>query len=54
VTFRGAMRGDKKMTYWVGFKISIESEHIFLESSEDFDQAKKMYEQTKEGFSRRI
>jgi hypothetical protein len=35
------------MSFWVGFKISIESEQIFLESSEDFDQAKEMYEHTK-------
>ena len=35
------------MTYWVGFKISTESEQVFLESSEDFNQAKEMYEHTK-------
>lgn len=41
-------RGEEnKMSYWIGFKVSIESEHVFLESSEDFDKAKEMYEHTK-------
>ena len=35
------------MTYWVGFKISIESEQIFLESAEDFEKAQEIYEHTK-------
>jgi hypothetical protein len=35
------------MSYWVGFKISLESEHIFLEPSETYDQAREVYEHTK-------
>ncbi len=35
------------MSYWIGFKISIEAEHIFLESSEDYKDARKQYEYTK-------
>ena len=35
------------MSFWVGFKISAESEHVFLDSSENFEKAMEVYEHTK-------
>jgi hypothetical protein len=35
------------MSFWVGFKISPETEHIFFESSENFEKAMEVYEHTK-------
>ena len=32
------------MLYWLGFKVSGESEHIYLISCEDYDRAIEIYE----------